>query len=86
MDTELNCVADGTDLVWEYVFELCTGVKLPPHFWTYSHDNVCGTVEHPSLDECVPRSTVSDATLIRPHLVLISILSNTVARIGAVSH
>jgi len=79
----IHCLVDGPDLVRKYVPQLRTGVKFPSFVRTDSHDHICRLVQHFVVDQSVlwlMANTYPEIFMI----VLISILSNTVAQIGAV--
>ena len=78
-------VAHGTDLVREHLPELCASRKLSSHIRASAHDDLRRAVEHTTPHKWVsPAVGPSLCILIMP-IVLISILSNTFARIDAVS-
>ena len=78
-------MAHGANLVREHVSELCTSGELSSRFRASAHDDLRRAVEHTTAHKWVsPAVGPSLCVLIMP-IVLISILSNTFARIDAVS-
>jgi hypothetical protein len=83
MDVQVDCMVDGADMVWEYVLEFCSSVEFSSGVWADSYDHFRGVVEYFAAHECV-KSSFSLEQVLTSFSVLISILSNTVARIDAV--
>ena len=83
MDRQSYCLAHGANMVRQYVLELCASGKLSSRIWTRFDDGFRCAVKHAAADQSVFLLLKCDSPSY-VCLVLISILSNTFARIDAV--
>lgn len=51
MDGQSHCLADGANLVRQYVSQLRRSNKLPSDIWPNTHDLLCRTIEYVVVDE-----------------------------------
>jgi len=51
MGCRIDCLVNGTDMVWEYFFKLWTSIQFSSHIWTNPNDRFCCVVKYITGDK-----------------------------------